>query len=113
MSNVDNTHLLTLEILSFNNTKLEVLTTNTRMTVVALGSEKDGKWTCAALFSLGAAAQMPIDAASLPETPVSHQAADTHLLGVSPEGSITPVPHTIKRGQAESTPLPHFYSSVR
>lgn len=96
MGNVDYTPLLILEILSFNNTKPEILTTNTRMIVVASGCEKDGNWTCAALFSSGAAAQLPIDVASLPETPVSHQAADTHLLVVSPEGSITLVPHTLK-----------------
>lgn len=86
---MDNTPLLITEILSFNNTKLKILTTNTRMTVVAWGSQKDGNWTCTALFSLGAALQLPIDAASLPEAPVSHQAADTHLLVVSPEGFVT------------------------
>lgn len=108
---MDNTPLLIIEILSFNNTKLKTLTTNTRMTVVAWGSEKNGNWTHTALFSLGVALQLPIDVASLPEAPASHQAADTHLLVVSPEGFVTLVPRTLKGAKMSwhsfhiSTPL--------
>lgn len=97
MGNVDNTPLLILEILLFNNTMLEILTTNTRMTVVASGCEKDGNWNCAAFFffrcSCAVAHGCCIPARS---TRVSPQAAGTHLLVVSAEGSITLVPHTLK-----------------